>query len=331
LLYILYGPDDYSRHQALAGIKKSLGDDVSTGNNVTSIDGTTVNINEFKVACETVPFLAEKRFVLIDGLLERFELRKKPATVKKANRSKDDNNEWQVFADGMKTLPESTILVLIDGQVDKKNPLLKEIADVAQVRDFPLLKYRELPEWIKKRVAQSGARIYPPAVELMAKLVGNDLWAMENEIDKLVLFTAGRVIEEKDVRMIVSHAQETSVFAMVDAIMENKVGLAQELLQQLMQNGAMPAYLLTMLARQLRLAVLIKEMTAQRKAKSEIQTKLALADYAMQKSTEQAEKYPMDKLKMFYEKLLETDIAIKIGKYDDELALNILVVELCQH
>ena len=330
MLYILYGSDDYSRSQALADIKKSLSDEISADINIKIIDGATVNINEFQVTCETVPFLADKRFVIVHGLLERFEAKKKSAQTKNNNRRIDTNNEWQRFADCMKRLPVSTVLVLVDGEIDKKNPLLKYIADVAQVKEFPFLKRREIPDWIKKRVAQSGGRISAPAVEMMAKLVGNDLWAMENEIDKLILFTAGRIIDENDVRTIVSHAQETSVFSMIDAIMENRVSSAQELLQHLLQNGAMPAYLLTMLGRQLRLAILIKEMISQRKSKSEIQTKLVLADFALQKSMEQAEKYPMLKLKMFYEKLLETDIAIKTGKYDDELALTILVVELCQ-
>lgn len=331
MLYVLYGPDDYSRHQALLEIRKSLGDDISTGTNVMVIDGAAMNINEFKVACETVPFLAEKRFVIIDGLLERFEPRKRFSLTKKPTRNKVDNHEWQVFADSMKTLPESTVLILVDGEIEIKNPLLKEVGDIAQVKNFPLLKNRELPEWIRKQVARSGGRISQTAVDFLAKLVGNDLWAMENEINKLVLFASGRVIEEKDVKMIVSHAQETNVFALVDAVMEGKVSLAQQLLQQLMMNGATPTYLLTMLARQLRLAILIKEMVSSGKSRSEIQNKLALADFALQKSMEQADKYHFSKLKTFYEALLETDIAIKTGKYEDDLAMNILIVELCQH
>lgn len=330
MLYILYGSDDYSRHREVIEIRKNLGDDVSSGTNVNTLDGATVSINEFKVTCDTMPFLTDKRFVVINGLLERFEPRKKTTAAKKNSRTKDDNNEWQLFAECMRNLPQSTVLLLVDNEVDTKNPLLKDIMKIGEVKVFPLLKYRELPDWIRKQVARSGGRISPVAIDFMAKLVGNDLWAMENEINKLVQFASGRIIEEKDVKMIVSHAQETSVFAMVDALMEGKANLAQELLQHLMLNGATPGYLLTMLARQLRLAILVKEMVSLGKPKSEIQNKLGLADFALQKSIEQAEKYQTTRLKMFYEKLLETDIAIKTGKYDEELALNILAIELCQ-
>jgi DNA polymerase III delta subunit len=38
----------------------------------------------------------------------------------------------------------------------------------------------------------------------------------------------------------------------------------------------------------------------------------------------------MERLREVYNKLLETDLAIKTGKYDGELALNLLVADLCQ-
>jgi DNA polymerase-3 subunit delta len=45
---------------------------------------------------------------------------------------------------------------------------------------------------------------------------------------------------------------------------------------------------------------------------------------------EQAARYSMPRIKQVYQQLLDTDIAIKTGKYTEELALNILIAELCQ-
>ncbi|GAI47375.1 unnamed protein product, partial [marine sediment metagenome] len=61
---------------------------------------------------------------------------------------------------------------------------------------------------------------------------------MANEIDKLALFASGRRIEEEDVKLVVSYAQEASVFAMVDAVLEFRAGVAEQLLQKLLQRGA---------------------------------------------------------------------------------------------
>ena len=154
---------------------------------------------------------------------------------------------------------------------------------------------------------------------------------MANEIDKLVLFTSGRRIEEEDVKRLVNYAQEASVFAMVDAILEFKAGIAEQLLQQLLQQGAAPAYLLVMLARQVRMIVQVKELRSRKKSEVEIQDRLGLAsEFVLRKTLEQANRYSLARLKEVYHKLLEADLSIKTGKYDAELALSILIAELCQ-
>jgi len=180
-------------------------------------------------------------------------------------------------------------------------------------------------------VAEEGGSISSQAVTLLTKLVGSNLWVMASEINKLVLFTSGRRIEEEDVKRVVSHAQQTSVFAMVDDIFEFKADVAEQALQQLLQRGAAPAYLLVMLSRQVRMIVRVKELRNQRKTRVEIQNKLGLtSEFALRKTLEQADRYPLERLKRVYHKLLGADLSIKTGKYDAELALNILIAELCQ-
>jgi DNA polymerase-3 subunit delta len=118
---------------------------------------------------------------------------------------------------------------------------------------------------------------------------------------------------------------------LVDAILESKAGLAEQTLQQLLQQGAPPAYLLVMLVRQVRMMVQAKELRKQRKHDVEIQNKLGLtSDYALRKILAQAERYSLIRLKEVYHRLLETDISMKTGQCEPELALNILVAELCQ-
>ena len=109
----------------------------------------------------------------------------------------------------------------------------------------------------------------------------------------------------------------------------SKAGPAEQLLEDLLQHGASPAYLLAMLSRQVRLLVRAKELVRQRKSDVEIQSRLGLAPYPLRKTMEQAQRYPMERLKDVYLKLLEADLYIKRGKYDGKLALNILVAELC--
>ena len=180
-------------------------------------------------------------------------------------------------------------------------------------------------------MAEEGGSISSQAVDLLAKLIGGNLWNMANEINKLALFTLGRRIEEEHVRLMVSHSQEVNVFAMVDAIFEFKARVAEQLLQQLLQRGAVPAYLMVMLSRQIQMIIRAKELKNQGKSEVEIQNRLGLtAEFALRRTLEQAARYSTERLREIYHKLLETDLSIKTGKYEGELALTILITELCQ-
>lgn len=332
MLYILSGPDDYSLSESLEEIKRGIGDQTLLAANTTTLDGQQMTLSQLKAVSETLPFLAERRLVIIKGLLERFEPKGKSSNRrKKTTRVTNHQNEYKSFAAYISQLPDSTILVLVSGKITSKNPLFGELSAMAKVKSFPLLRGARLNQWIQRYATKESGTISPQAIDLLAKLVGGNLWIMANEINKLTQFTSGRRIEEEDIKMVVSYAQQANVFTMVDAILEFKVRLAEQSLHQLLQRGASSAYLLVMLSRQVRMIVRVKALKKQRKPEREIRAKLRLtADFVWRKTIEQAARYPLERIKEIYPKLLEADISIKTGKYEEELALNILITELCQ-
>ncbi len=330
MLYLLMGEDDFSLRQSLAAIKKGIGGLADVVANTTELDGRQVTIDQLRGVCGTVPFLSDKRLVVVEGLLGRFESSGKSGRKKKA-RAAGKEDEFKAIADYVKQVPDFIVLVLVDGKIGGGNPLLQELSARAEVRTFPLLKDVKLKQWVQHRVSGAGSSISPQAVELLAKFVGGNLWLMAGEVDKLALFARVRRIEEEDVRTLVSYTQEANVFAMVDAILEFRAGPAQELVQQLLQQGAAVTYLMVMLARQVRLLVRAKELVSQRKSNAEIQEKLGMASsFLLDRLLEQAGRYSLSRLKEVYHRLLETDLSIKTGRYDGELALNILIAELGQ-
>ena len=331
MIYVLMGKDDFSIRQSLEEIKSTVGDQAVLASNTTVLDGRQVTPEQLQHVCGTVPFLAEKRLVIVEGLLEHFEPKGKNRR-KRTSRLSEPGNNYESLAVCIKQVPDFTILVLMDGEISNNNPMLGEIRSAnAEVRFFPLIKDARLRQWVQQRVSAAGGDISSQAVELLTRFVGSNLWAMANEIEKLVLFASGRRIEGEDVRAVVSYAQEANVFAMVDAILEFKSGDAQGLLQNLLQQGAHPAGLLVMLTRQVRIIVQVKELARQGLSRADIQNKLgSTKDFIVRKATEQASKYSLSRLTRLYHQLLDVDLSIKTGRYDGELALNILIAELCQ-
>ncbi len=331
MFYILLGQDDYSLGESLEEIKRSIGDQALLEANTTTLDGQQMTLDQLRTVCETLPFLAERRLVIVKGLLERFESRGRSSRRKKTAHATNHQNEHESLVTYISKLPDSTILVVIGGRIASKNPLFSQLSAKAKVKSFPLLRGARLRQWIQGYVTKESGAISPQAIGLLAELVGGNLWIMANEINKLILFTSGRRIGEGDVKMVVSYAQQANVFAMVDAILEFKAGLAEKLLDQLLKAGETPPRLLAMITRQARMITLSKELKTQRISNIEIQNKLGLtSEFALGKILEQADRYPWERLKQAYHKLLEADLSIKTGKYEGELALNILIAELCQ-
>jgi DNA polymerase-3 subunit delta len=333
LIYVLAGPDDYSVSQALETIKREIGDADVLSMSTTVLEGQNCSFSELKVTCETIPFMSPKRLVIVNGLIGRFESQGKSRRSKSTTgRTKKSavQDEVTAFTDFLTAgVPDSTILVLVEGIISGENPLFKAVSKKAVVKNFPLPKDADLQEWIKKKVAEEHGTIVPKAVSLLARIVGSDMWAMANEVNKLLLYSDGRTITEEDVALIVASSQHTSVFDLVDSILEFRGEQAQKILQDQFFAGVAPVYLLFMLSRQVQLIVRASEMKKNRVNNRDIQMKLGMrSEWVLRKTLDQAERYSLQRLRDVYQKILQTDIAIKTGRFAPELALNILVAEL---
>jgi len=327
MFYILYGQDDFSLYQAVGKIKADLGDWEMVAVNTTSLEGQHLTLSELRNKCDAAPFLSSHRLVIVDGLLGRFEVKQsRPRSGK--GKAENGLGEWEGLASYIKQMPETTVLMLVDGEIKGHNPLLKKLSPLAEVRTFPLLRGRDLKAWIQQRVREEGGDITPQAVNLLAEFIGGDLWAMNSEIQKLLLYSQERPISEDDVRQLVSYVQEANIFALVDAVAEGRTELAQRILHRLYREGVAPTYILTMITRQFRLIAQAKDL-GPGLSRLQIQDRLGLkSSYSLDKTLGQAKLYDFEGIKRAYDKLLETDLAIKTGKYNDQLALELLVTEL---
>jgi len=335
LLYILWGEDEFSREEAIREIKKSLGDQSMLASNTSLLDGQKLTPNQLREVAEAVPFLSAHRLVIIKGLLERFEPAEKSARPSKAVSARTRKDDPEPLAACIKALPDSTVLVLSDRIENRKNPLennslFASIAGKATVKQYPELRGLKLSQWIESRVTRAGSSISRQALAVLMELIEGDLHAMQNEINKLVAFTAGRMIEEKDIRSVVSASREADIFGMVDAIIDRRAGIAEQIVQKLLQFGTVPPQMLVLLARQVQILIQVKDLKNQKRPVAEIQRAIGVFyPAAFERIAGRADKYSLERLKEIHTRILETDLAIKTGRCEGDLALNILVAELC--
>ena len=324
MLYILYGPDDYSIEKALEEIKLSLGDAEALATNSSRFPGKDLNPAQLHQAVETMPFLAEKRLVVIDGLLERFE-------GSAGGRRRKKNSNVSEFIGPLTRVPETTVVVLVEPAIKGNSEILATLMPSAKIRQFPLLKDPQLKKWILDRVAVGGGSINLPAATQLLKLVGGNLWSLNGEINKLVLYKDGEAIEAADVERVVGFQRQDKIFVLMDAVIAGDAAQTQRHLRRFLEDGLEPAIIMRMLARQLRLMVQANEMKGRREGLPEMQRKMGLfSEYALRHVIQQAAAFTLPRLNRMYHYLVEADLGIKQGRYSAELSLEMLLAQLCQ-
>lgn len=330
MIYLFYGGDEFSLHEELAALKGRLDSDGMLAGNTSQLEGRSLQPQELLAHCNTVPFLGGCRLVIVEGLLARFESARAPGR-RRGEGSRESVGAWRNLPAALEGMPPSTVLVFVDGKIVPSNPLLRLLASLAEVREFQPLRQREVPGWLAQRARVMGVPISGGAMALLAELVGNDLRVLSQELTKLQLYAMDREVVEGDVRLLVTSAREASVLSMVDAVIEGRSGLAIRLLEQLQNEGAPPAYLLSMIVRQYRHLIMAKELTLAHLSPAEIGRRLNItSDFALRKVLEQANRYTLPQLERAYHCLLRADGAIKRGVYSGETALDILLSDLAQ-
>ena len=329
MLYLLYGEDEFSREGAVADLKEEVGPPDIRDINVTEMEARDATAEQVTALCSTVPFMTPRRLVVLRGLLSRFERRGAAGAA-----SMNDGGQsagaaaWDALWEFAPDMPPTTDLALVEGRLTASNSMFRKAQAVATVKTFPLLRGERLKGWIRNAAAAKNAEIAPAAVNELADLSGGNLRVLDGELDKLALYAEGRAITGEDVQEMVSFSGEASVFVAVDAVVEGRPDVALRSLRRLIDDGNSPAFVLAMIARQVRLLILAKDMRSQGVPASELGGRLRLSGYPLRKTLDQETMFTPEGLREAHRKLVEADLSAKTGRFDEETALELLVTEL---
>lgn len=333
--HLIYG-DSYLVTQALKELEDQVGPREILEANSHRVAGAQRDPAQLKALCSAVPFLAEHRLVVVEGLLSLFNSpegrRRQPShggQTAAGGSGQGNMAAWENlprYIEG--EMPPTTLLVFLEGSVSKGNPLLKELQPVIQVRELPAPSGEALARWIRNGASEKGSQITPGAIRLISQLVGSNLWTMDNELEKLALYAGDRPIEEGDVRQLVSQAKEASIFVAVDALLDGRSSAALGLIHRLRNDGAEFTYIVAMIARQLRLTTLAKDLMDRGHKQADVGKRLGLnSDFALKRTADQARKHSWSSLRWLYARLTEADLAVKRGRLDQDVALELFVGE----
>ncbi|MFW6175037.1 MAG: DNA polymerase III subunit delta [Chloroflexota bacterium] len=338
MIHVFHGDDEFSIEEAVRELRRGLGDDDFAQSNSVEFEGRDFSVTDVEGAARTVPFLADKRLVVVRGLLRRLDGSSRSRRGGGQETAEMRTEGWESLGERLKGLPDTTELVFADifpggqnSQLRQNGPALRVLSPAGdlQVRHFPSPRGRSVQEWIRSRATSEGVEISGPAVARMADLVGPNLRLLDQELKKLHLYARGRTVQPRDVEAMVAPAREANIFAAVDAVVERKPGLAMRHLYQLFDDGATMPYILTMLSRQTRMLILAGHLKRSGLEDRDIGDRIGLrAGFALRKTMEQAGRFDAGTLAGIHRGLLEANLDVLSGEVEERLALEMLVARL---
>jgi DNA polymerase III delta subunit len=187
---------------------------------------------------------------------------------------------------------------------------------------------QELPGWIAARATLLGVELAPEAITELAAAVGADSERVDQELAKLGAFAAGQRVTGADVRALVSGAIETDIFELTQAVVRHDSQTAIARLETLLAEGQAPQQILALLLWQFRVLLFASAMKtnadAERMAKA-----IRSSAYAIGKWQAFARRVARADIVRAYEVLYATDLAIKTGRTEPEMAMTLCVLDLC--
>lgn len=250
-------------------------------------------------------------------------------------------------------LPEWSFLLLTAVQVDRRTRLYKRFEETGAALYLGLDRDRtgkvsreSLLEFIAPRLRQAGKNLEPRARELFLDRAGDDLRALQQELDKLLLYVGDRPsIRGEDVEAIISDQGEGWIFDLTRALAERDAAAALGQLARLLSQGDHPLRILGTVTTEIRRLLAARQMLDTDLAKlwkrgmtytqfqqnvlrdgAPILTRNPYGDYMC---FQRAERFSLDQLRNCMEGLFDVDFRLKSSGIQPRLVLEKLILDIC--
>jgi DNA polymerase-3 subunit delta len=194
------------------------------------------------------------------------------------------------------------------------------------------LKLSDIKVWLNSKLTAMNKKMAPDAVEhllgALSLMPQISLGFLDNELEKLALYSSGRVITLDDAEQVLASIPEVSVFAMIDALSQKQTAKALELLNEQLAAGDHPLRILALLVRQVRMLWQAKELTGQSIGGRTLAATLGVPPFIGEKIARQSRIFSSNSLKQALLALAVADFELKVGKADST-AIEKIIIEMC--
>ncbi len=226
-LYLLFGEETFLLETSLRKIKTKFGEAIK-GINYISIDET--NVGELISNLQTPAFGYNNKLIIArnTGLFKK-EGKRKNAELSKI---KEKINEY--ITENIKILEETTVMVFIEEDVDKRQKLFNTLDKNGIVCEFSYLKPIQIEKRIKTICDGYKVNIDNNTIKYFIECCGTNMQELINEIRKLIEYVGENgKIEKDDIDKLSIKKLESIIFDLTDNLGKKEISKSLEVLNNL--------------------------------------------------------------------------------------------------
>ena len=307
-VYLLFGDEPFLVNSYKKRLREAIiGDDTM---NYNYFEGKGPDVKEIISLADTMPFFAERRLVLIDG-----------SGFFKSSAPEE-------LVNYIPEIPESTCMVFVESEVDKRNKLYKKVKDNGYAAELKKQDADQLMRWAAGILSKDGKKITRQVMEYFMERTGDDMENIRMELEKLICYTMGReVITKEDVEVVGTVHVTNRIFEMVTAIVAGNTRKAMDLYEDLLTLKEPPMRIMFLIAKQFNQLLQVKELAGKGAQKSEIASRVKVPPFVAGKLMAQARVFTREQILSYVEFCVESEEAVKTGRLSDRLAVELLIAK----
>ncbi len=304
--HLLYGEEPYMVRFYKNKLKTMLsaeGDDM----NASFFEGNAVPLDEVMSLGSTLPFFAEKRLILMEN----------------TDLFKTSND----VADMLESFPDTTHVVFVEKNVDKRNRLYKWIQKNGCVTECKQQQEKELVPWVARYLKGHGKNISRHTVEYLISKVGFQMDTLVNELDKLIGYTGERTdIAKEDVDEVCSGQVVGKIFDMIDSVIAGENEKVFRLYGDLLELKEPPLVILHLLGRHINILLQVKEIGSSLPDR-DLAKKVGIPYFTVGKYKGQAKHFSRGQLLELLEERADYEERFKTGRLGEKLVAEFFLVK----
>jgi len=313
-IYLLYGNENYLKEDISKKLRNRLIAPAYRELNYKVFYGEKLSINEVINDLKTLPMISKHKLLVI----------------KEAEKiNKNDETKLINYFDrpSLKNNFSTLIIIYKEGKPNKE--LITAIKRVGIAVNFSITDKSKLALWIKSKFRQSNKKITQEALFYLQSIVGSDLGRLFNEIEKIDIYTKDqKIIEKEDVMITIGGSEAVNIFKVLDAIGDKDIKNTLDGLVKLNQGNLHHLSIFAMIYRQIKLILQTKLLLTKGFNFKEVEKKLKLPYFVVEKIIKQSKKYTFKEICKSYELLNTADLEFKDSQKEPKIILEELVINI---